>query len=286
MACLLALLAFGQTDVEVNAGEGLPPLSLTREGHWLIISGPQVYGGSIKINYLEAYCRGDSATNDWVKHTIIPFKNEMLSPTNQHQEIRLRDTLADGVTVEHVITATADEVDFRLTAHNPTSLSSEVQWAQPCVRLGDFTGFGSAQTTNDYAYLPKCFVFLDGQLKRMPFEPWSTEARYVPGQVWRAPKVSAADVNPRPLSQRVPVHGLIGCYSGDDKRIFATAWEPYQELFQGVARCLHSDFRVGGLKPGETKHIQGKIYIVPADARALLERYRRDFPSQGNPLEK
>ena len=58
----------------------------------------------------------------------------------------------------------------------------------------------------------------------------------------------------------------------------ATAWEPYQELFQGVIVCLHSDFRIGGLKPGETKHIRGKIYLIDADVDALLKRYRSDFP--------
>jgi hypothetical protein len=49
-------------------------------------------------------------------------------------------------------------------------------------------------------------------------------------------------------------------------------------LFQGVARCLHSDFRLGGLQPGETKTIRGKIYIVPNDVPKLLQRYGRDFP--------
>jgi hypothetical protein len=71
---------------------------------------------------------------------------------------------------------------------------------------------------------------------------------------------------------------LIGCFSADEKLIFATAWEPYQELFQGVGRCLHSDFRLGGLQPGETKSIRGKIYIVPNDVSALLKRYEKDFP--------
>ncbi len=61
-------------------------------------------------------------------------------------------------------------------------------------------------------------------------------------------------------------------------RGWATAWEPYQELFQGVIRCLHADFRIGGLQPGETKHVHGKIYIVPNDMSGLLERYTRDFP--------
>ena len=57
-------------------------------------------------------------------------------------------------------------------------------------------------------------------------------------------------------------------------------FEPYQELFQGVARCVHSDFRIGGLKPGEKKTIRGKIYIVPNDVPALLARYAKDFPEQ------
>jgi len=60
--------------------------------------------------------------------------------------------------------------------------------------------------------------------------------------------------------------------------IFATAFEPYQELFQGVIRCLHSDFRLGGLGPRETLQIKGKIYLVKNDEAALLKRYRNDFP--------
>ena len=44
---------------------------------------------------------------------------------------------------------------------------------------------------------------------------------------------------------------------------------------------MHSDFRIGGLKPGETKNIRGKIYLVPADTRALVKHYERDFPEHG-----
>ena len=68
-------------------------------------------------------------------------------------------------------------------------------------------------------------------------------------------------MNPRPLSKHVPSNGLIGCFSSDDSQVLAMAWEPYQELFQGVITCLHSDFRLGGLAPGETLHIRGKVYI-------------------------
>ena len=85
-------------------------------------------------------------------------------------------------------------------------------------------------------------------------------------------------MNPRPLNPLVPDNGLIGCFSADEQLIWATAWEPYQELFQGIARCLHADFRLGGLEPGETKNIRGKVYIVPANVDALLKRYAADFP--------
>jgi hypothetical protein len=60
--------------------------------------------------------------------------------------------------------------------------------------------------------------------------------------------------------------------------ILAMAWEPYQELFQGVARCLHSDFRLGGLEPGAVRQIKGRLYILPNDIPALLKRYQADFP--------
>jgi len=186
--------------------------------------------------------------------------------------------LTDGVTVEHTITAFDDEVDFRLVAHNPSSTRSEAHWAQPCVRLSRFMGFEESSAGNATDYLPRCFIFLDGKLARMPTRDWATQARYVPGQTWCPAHVPRTDVNPRPLSPLVPSNGLIGAFSADEKLIFATVWEPYQELFQGVARCLHSDFRLGGLEPGERKEVRGKIYLMPADVPALLKRYEKDFP--------
>jgi hypothetical protein len=41
---------------------------------------------------------------------------------------------------------------------------------------------------------------------------------------------------------------------------------------------LHSDFRLCGLAPGETKQIRGKIYLAASDMPALLKRYEKDFP--------
>jgi hypothetical protein len=85
-------------------------------------------------------------------------------------------------------------------------------------------------------------------------------------------------VNPRPLSSIVPSGGLIGCFSADGQWIMATAWEPYQELFQGVITCIHSDFRIGGLEAGETKRIRGKIYLARDSVEGLVRRYWQDFP--------
>jgi hypothetical protein len=255
-------------------------LTLAREDHWLIIRGEQA--PEIRINYLEAYCRAGSTDADWVKHTVIRHTNQLISLSADKKVLRLRDTLADGLTVEHTITAANDEVDFRLIALNPTERRSEAHWAQPCVRLAAFTGFNPDLSKGDINdYLPKCFVFLDGKLQRMPTREWATQARYTPGQVWCPANVPRTDVNPRPLSKLVPSNGLIGCFSADEKLVFATAWEPYQELFQGVGRCLHSDFRLAGLQPGEMKIVRGKIYIVTNDVSALLKRYQKDFPEHG-----
>ena len=274
----LVLLAMCAALFSARAAD--PTLTLAREQHWLIIRGPHIPGGEIRINYLEAYCRAGSTDADWVTHTVIKHTSEVLSA--DATTVRLRDTIADSVTVEHTITVQDNTIDFRLVAHNPAATRSEAHWAQPCVRLAAFTGFDPQGKDID-DYLPKCFVFLDGKLARMPTRDWAKTARYTPGQVWCPANVPRTDVNPRPLSPLVPSNGLIGVFSGDEKAIFATAWEPYQELFQGVARCVHSDFRLGGLAPGETKHIHGKIYIVPNDVPALLARYAKDFPEHAPP---
>ncbi len=258
-----------------------PGLTLERDGGWLVIHDARIPTGELRVNYLEAYCRGGSTAADWVNHTVIPYTSKLVSLSPDKKVLRLRDTLADGLIVEHTITAGEDEVDFRLVAHNPTARRSEAVWAQPCVRVGAFAGFNPDFSQGDLNdYLPKCFIFLDGRLTRLPTRHWATRARYMPGQVWGAPGVSRADLNPRPLSKLAPSNGLIGCFSKDDKMIFATAWQPYQELFQGIARCLHSDFRLGGIGPGQSLRIRGKIYLVPNNVPALLRRYAKDFPEQ------
>ena len=58
------------------------------------------------------------------------------------------------------------------------------------------------------------------------------------------------------------------------------------ELFGGASVCLHSDPRVGGLKPGEMKTIHDKRYVPTNDVPMLLRRYRQDFPVTQTRLRK
>jgi hypothetical protein len=271
----LALLR-GVRSASDEPSEGL---RIAWKDNFLTISGPAVPGGEVKTWYIEAYCRPGSTDREWGE-TTIGHRTEVVAADPAGKWLHLRCTLRDGVVVDHRIRAGDDHVDFRLVARNPTDQPSSAWWAQPCTRVDRFTG------RKQKDYLDKCFIVLDGRFARLPTHPWAMQARYTPGQVWRSPVADPDDVNPRPLSKLVPREGLIGCFSGDDRMILATAWEPYQELFQGVIVCLHSDFRIAGLKPGERKRIRGKLYLVPADEEALLARYRRDFPEhQSNPKD-
>ena len=257
--------------------------------HWkdrfLEVRGEAIPGGPIRTHYLEAYCRPGSTDREWGK-TVIRHTSKLVAASSDGKKIELEDKLDDGVTVKHLIEAGNDNVTFTLTAHNPTNRESLAHWAQPCMRVDRFTGTTNKDAFEVYPeYIRKCFLMLDGKLTRLPTTPWATKARYVPGQVYAPKGVDRDDVNPRPLSKLVPSHSLCGCFSSDEKTILAVAWEPYQEIFQGVIACLHNDFRIGGLKPGERKTIRGKLYVVPNDPVELIARFHKDFERKQTPSE-
>ena len=272
---VLAAFLFGSFVTNVADEDGL---SLHWKDRFLEVRGAGIPGGPIITNYLEAYCRPGSTDQEWGK-TVIRHKSRLVKATAKRIEIE--DKLDDGVVVTHVIEAAKDEVTFLVTATNPTDKESQAHWAQPCMRVDKFTGTTNKDARDVYpAYIRKCFIMLDEKLTRLPTVPWELKARYVPGQVYAAPGVDRDDVNPRPLSKLVPSSSLCGCFSADEKQILAVAWEPYQEVFQGVVACMHNDFRIGGLKPGETKKIKGKLYVVANDAEALIKRFKEDFPKE------
>jgi hypothetical protein len=261
---LLALLSAGAVFAQ-------HPLHLTWTNNMLRITGPSVPGGQIEIWYLEAFCRSGSTHRKW-DQTTIPHKTELTDPRPHH--LQLRSRVEPSVVVDHLITTKHDEVSFEMTVRNEGTEFADVQWFQPCVRLARFTG------SNQTNYIEKSFIFTENTtngLKLLSKLPRTEEAIYRGGQVYVPEGIPVEDVNPRPISTIRPANNLIGAFSADGQKIFATAWDQTQELFQGVAVCLHNDPRIGGLKPKETRKLKGKIYLLDNDPAELLRRYKADF---------
>jgi hypothetical protein len=245
-------------------------VSWTDKNDILTIRSDEIPGGKLDVWYLEAFCRRGSTDRDW-DETTIPFESKLVDADPAGRWLKLKTIVDKKVHIDHTIRAGADEVDFQMTLVNPTDQAVDIESCQPCIRVGRFTG----RRQDDY--FEKCFIFTEKGLTRMHQTHRATEARYTPGQVYVPVGIDLNDVNPRPISRTQPVNGLVGCFSADEKMILATAWDHTQNLFQGVIICLHSDPRIGGLEAGQTKRLHGKIYLVPNDVNALLERYHRDF---------
>lgn len=237
----------------------------------LLVTHPLLGEKPLIIDSMEAYCKKGSTHRPW-NETTISQTNEVLSKSPH--EIKIKTTLASGVEVLHRFAVVADEILCEATFTNLTDKPVDIEWMQPCIRVGDFTGRGQ----NDY--FQKCFIFTKEGLTRLHETNRTEEAIYKGGQVYVPAGVDRNDVNPRPLSPDVPANNLIGCFSADEKALLATTWTDVQELFQGVIVCIHADPRIHGLAPRQTKKIWGKLYIIPNNENELLRRYNRDFKTK------
>ncbi len=259
------------TALRSPAAEGL---KVAWTNHFLTIAGQDLPGGIVKTHYLEAFCRSGSTHQDWREKTKIPHTSDLLSATPDGKRLRLKTTVEPSVEILHDIVAGEDDVEFNLEIRNTGGAFVDAQWFQPCIRLDRFTG------GNQSNYIAQSFIFTRAGLVTLDKLPRTEEAIYKGGQVYVPRGINTNDVNPRPISPVVPANALIGCFSADGKYLLATAWDQTQELFQGVLVCLHSDPRIGGLKPGETKKLRGKVYFLKNDPDTLLKRYQRDFPNE------
>src|SRR5215471_725590 len=88
---LLAVLFFGASSSA--AGDGL---RIRWEKNYLTISGDDLPGGEMRVQYLEAYCRPGSTDRDWGQ-TVIGHTTELISRGRNGQSLRLRCVLADGI---------------------------------------------------------------------------------------------------------------------------------------------------------------------------------------------
>ena len=259
------------------------PLQLSWTNNMLTIAAPWIPGEKIEVWHMEAFCRPGSTKRDW-HETTIPHKTTLVSASKKRDHLTLSTVIEPLIHCEHEIRSTADEVTFTYKLKNPGVSAADIEWFQPaCIRLAKFSGLDQAN------YIKRSFIFAranengevyrDGEPRLVYLDklPRTEEAVYRGGQVYVPKEINLDDVNPRPISTIKPANGLIGCVSADENYLLATASNPTHELFQGVIVCLHSDPRIGGLKPGQSKTIRQKIYILKNDPDELLKRYRRDF---------
>jgi hypothetical protein len=268
LGALAALALASHPPIGWSAPRGL---TIGWTNNFLTVTSPELPGGAVEILYLEAFCRSGSTHRDW-RQTTLPHRTELVDAAGNGKRVRLRTSVESQVVVRHDIRARRDEVEFRLTLKNKGAAPVDVQWFQPCLRVGGFTGLGQSN------YFQRCFIFTRDGLTTLDKTRRTEAALYRGGQVYVPGSVNLEDVNPRPLSPDQPINGLIGCFSADGKYLLATAWDQTQELFQGVIVCIHNDPRAGGLEAGESKKLRGKLYFLKNDPGALLRRYQRDFP--------
>lgn len=246
-------------------------LEISWTNNQLTVTGANLPGGTLEVWYLEAFCHSGAHHQAWGK-TTLPHQTTLLA-NEGNRWLRFRTLVQSNVEVTHVVTAGADEIDFRFALSNHGAQDIDLQWFQPaCIRVEKFTGCTQSN------YTAKSFIFTERGLTALDQTRRTEDALYRGGQVYVMPGVSTNDANPRPLSLDRPTNGLIGCFSADGKQLLATASDATHELFEGVYVCLHSDPRVGGLKAGETKTIHAKLYVLTNDVPALLRRCGRDFP--------
>jgi hypothetical protein len=265
-ACVLTFF------VAVATSRGADALHLAWTNNLMTVTGPNLPGGRLEILYLEAFLRPGANQRPWGE-TKIPHRTQLLRSDAAGAALDFRTTVETNVEVLHQVRAGTDSLDLVFDFTNHGSSASDLQWFQPaCVRTAAFTG------RNQSNYTSRSFVFTSRGPSALNRLNRTTNALYLGGQVYLPPWTLPADANPRPLCRDILSNGLIGCFSADNQWILATASDRTHELFEGVYVCLHSDPLIAGLKPGETKRIRQKLYLLPNDMDRLLKRYRADFP--------
>jgi len=86
-----------------------------------------------------------------------------------------------------------------------------------------------------------------------------------------------------PTSDRDAYAGLLIRESQDRQWTMGIAWESFLSI-QGHNpwNCMHLSVRVGPLKPGQSRTIRGRIYLIKGSKADCLHRFERDFPKRGS----
>ena len=75
-AILILSIAVSTASAALVAAES-PVLRLSWERDILTIAGDHLPGKTMKILYIEAYCRPNSQTTDWATHTVVGHRTEL-----------------------------------------------------------------------------------------------------------------------------------------------------------------------------------------------------------------
>lgn len=154
MICAVFTLA-GCASPGATSDTCAKPLRISWSDNNLVIRGDRIPGGKLEVWYLEAYCRTGSTDRDW-KQTVIPHKTRVIAADRDQRHIQLECVIDGGnAVVRHEIKAGVDEVDFRLHIENKTDEHLDIDWVQPCMRVGEFTGRGQDD------YFERCFIFTE-----------------------------------------------------------------------------------------------------------------------------
>src|SRR3954467_4617069 len=105
MRCIAALLLF--------VGASAHALTLAWTNNFLTISGANIPGGTIRVLYIEAFCRSGSTDRDW-NETVIPHKTTILSSSADQKHLEFLTT-AENIEAKHSVQADEDEVEFTWT---------------------------------------------------------------------------------------------------------------------------------------------------------------------------
>lgn len=84
-----------------------------------------------------------------------------------------------------------------------------------------------------------------------------------------------------PTSDVDATEGLMVRESVDRSWVAGVAWDHFlSSQGHNPRKCMHLSIRVGPLKVGESKTIQGKLYLFPGTKEDCVSRFRRDFASR------
>ncbi len=181
--------------------------------------------------------------------------------------------IVDSDALRLEMTAAENGADLKLTVKNLTDYEfPRIAAVIPCFNPGpEKTRNRQLANTNTYflakaglEQLNKREIHYNDKLRGL-VDREAVNGKYVWSNKW-------------PKNESNAIAGLIIRESNDGKWACGIAWEDFLSA-QGHNpwECMHLSVRIGPMKPGESKTIRGRIYLLPGKKHDVLQRYHADF---------